>query len=72
MTTYIIIGVLGLFLSGLIKWVISLKRRNRDLQKALERSREIAKQKEKIHTGDDTTDFNNSIELLQKYSTDRD
>lgn len=43
----------------------------KQLKAELQKEQKIAKQKEKIHTGDNNADFNNSIELLQDYSNKR-
>lgn len=41
------------------------------LENELKRKQRIEEQKEKINSGDVESDFNNSIELLQEYSTKR-
>ena len=41
------------------------------LENELKRKQRIEEQKEKINSGDVESDFNNSIELLQNYSTKR-
>ena len=43
----------------------------KQLKAELQKEQKIAKQKEKIHTGDNNADFNNSIKLLQNYSNKR-
>lgn len=42
-----------------------------ELENELQRKQRIEEQKEKINSGDVESDFNNSIELLQEYSTKR-
>lgn len=70
--TLLIISI-SLFL--LCIWFLSIiVDKNEDIKKLkaeIARKEKIEKQKEKINTNDDNTNFNNSIELLQNYSKNR-
>lgn len=51
------------------KVIESLKFEQAKLKELMEIKNEIEKQKDKIHTGNNVNDFNNSIRILQEYSS---
>lgn len=53
------------------KRIAKLDKEIDELENELQRKQRIEEQKEKINSGDVESDFNNSIELLQEYSTKR-
>jgi predicted Holliday junction resolvase-like endonuclease len=75
MKIYLILGALILVLFFILfllaKKINKQNKEIKDLEHDLQVEIEIAKQKDKIHTGNDDIDFDNSIELLQKYSDSR-
>lgn len=54
-----------------VKKIQKLDKEIEELENELKRKQKIEEQKEKINSGDVESDFNNSIELLQNYSTKR-
>ena len=70
MTKYLIIAVLILIVFAILSVKINFAqgKKNKKLKKELEKNERIEKQKEKVNTHDNSTDFNNSINLLQNYS----
>lgn len=70
MTKYLIIAVLILIVFAILSVKINFAqgKKNKELKKELEKNERIEKQKEKVNTHDNSTDFNNSINLLQNYS----
>lgn len=75
MKAYLILGALILVLFFILfllaKKINKQNKEIKDLEHDLQVEIEIAKQKDKIYTGNDDVDFNNSIDLLQKYSESR-
>lgn len=70
MTKYLIIAVLILIVFAILSIKINFAqgKKNKELKKELEKNERIEKQKEKVNTHDNSTDFNNSINVLQEYS----
>lgn len=70
MTKYLIIAVLILIFFAILSVKINFAqgKKNKELKKELEKNERIEKQKEKVNTHDNSTDFNNSINVLQEYS----
>lgn len=70
MTKYLIIAVLILIVFAILSVKINFAqgKKNKELKKELEKNERIEKQKEKVNTHDNSTDFNNSINVLQEYS----
>lgn len=70
MTKYLIIAVLILIVFAILSIKINFAqgKKNKELKKELEKNERIEKQKEKVNTHDNSTDFNNSINVLQNYS----
>lgn len=70
MTKYLIIAVLMLIVFAILSIKINFAqgKKNKELKKELEKNERIEKQKEKVNTHDNSTDFNNSINVLQEYS----
>lgn len=56
---------------ALVKNIIKLNGEIDELNVTIMKEREIAKQKEKINTGDIAADFDMSIDMLQNYATSR-
>lgn len=75
MKAYLILGALILVLFFILfllaKKINKQNKEIKDLEHDLQVEIEIAKQKDKIHTGNDDIDFNNTIDLLQNYSESR-
>ena len=75
MKAYLILGALILVLFFILfllaKKINKQSKEIKDLEHDLQVEIEIAKQKDKIHTGDNDVDFNNTIDLLQNYSESR-
>lgn len=70
MTKYLIIAVLIFIVFAILSIKINFAqgKKNKELKKELEKNERIEKQKEKVNTHDNSTDFNNSINVLQEYS----
>lgn len=70
MTKFLIIAVLILIVFAILSIKINFAqgKKNKELKKELEKNERIEKQKEKVNTHDNSTDFNNSINVLQEYS----
>lgn len=70
MTKYLIIAVLILIVFAILSVKINFVqgKKNKELKKELKKNESIEKQKEKINTHNNNTDFNNSINVLQEYS----
>lgn len=72
MTKYLILSILILIIALIITIKIATikNKKQKDLQKELQKEKKIAEQKEKINTGNKRNDFNNSIDLLHNYAKD--
>lgn len=75
MKAYLILGGLILILFFIL-WLLAKKinkqnKEIKDLEHDLKTELEIEKQKDKIYTGNDDIDFDNTIDLLQNYSESR-
>lgn len=70
MTKYLIIAVLILIVFAILSVKINFAqgKKNKELKKELKKNESIKKQKEKINTHNNSTDFNNSVNVLQNYS----
>lgn len=73
MTKLLIIAVLLLLATVIVLIKIDRKQSTKikELQNEIEKEHRIEKQKDKINTSDDVTNFNNSLDLLQNYSERR-
>lgn len=54
-----------------IKINVNRNKKIKQLEAEIKKGGRIAEQKEKIHAGNDTDNFNNSVDILQKYSEKR-
>lgn len=70
---YLIIAILVLLGVTVISIRINIKQNktNKQLKKELQKEAQIEKQKDKIHSGNDTTNFDNSLDILSEYSKKR-
>lgn len=48
--------------------ILAQRRKNKELKTQLKKEEKIEKQKDKIDTGNDTVDFDSTIDLLHEYS----
>jgi uncharacterized membrane-anchored protein YhcB (DUF1043 family) len=70
---YLIIAILILLGVAVISIRLNIKQNktNKQLKQELEKEAQIEKQKDKIHSGNDTTNFDNSLNILSEYSEKR-
>lgn len=70
---YLIACIIALVLAFIIMAKITIVQHKKinQLKQELQKEKKIEKQKEKINTGNNNADFNNSINILHNYAKDK-